>query len=130
MLDTNFLVWIIALIHIRRIKYFMFFFFNDTATTEIYTLSLHDALPISMRTAASSSSGRSGRSRRPWRRWAGRPPRSEEHTSELQSQSNIVCRLLLEKKKYKKEDTNKRPFPNANNNYTNTMDQCIPVALL
>src|SRR3989475_2319291 len=88
-----------------------FFFFNDTATTEIYTLSLHDALPISS-----------------WRRWGtwvrgcggGRPrcrpapvarrsrccscsrwwrSRSEEHTSELQSQSNLVCRLLLEKKK-------------------------------
>src|SRR2546430_8128185 len=78
-----------------------FFFFNDTATTEIYTLSLHDALPISM--------------------WGNvpsiRPPRwnisdtvflrSEEHTSELQSQSNLVCRLLLEKKK------NKLPRPHS-----------------
>src|SRR2546430_4476584 len=79
-----------------------FFFFNDTATTEIYTLSLHDALPISTspsacscpaRTTASRSSGTSGRSR---------STRSEEHTSELQSQSNLVCRLLLEKKKKKK----------------------------
>src|SRR6266536_6065256 len=67
-----------------------FFFFNDTATTEIYTLSLHDALPISTR---------------PW--WSGclapsSPPstwRSEEHTSELQSRVDLVCRLLLEKKK-------------------------------
>src|SRR3954449_3333961 len=72
---------------------FFFFFFNDTATTEIYTLSLHDALPIS--------------------RVGKRPmmvlmvvvfpiplrPRSEEHTSELQSHSHLVCRLLLEKKK-------------------------------
>src|SRR6266699_6944779 len=71
----------------------IFFFFNDTATTEIYTLSLHDALPISP--AASI-----------WQ--SDRPPdcahedcraRSEEHTSELQSRPHIVCRLLLEKKK-------------------------------
>src|SRR6478736_9894025 len=72
-----------------------FFFFNDTATTEIYTLSLHDALPISTATSRCSiprctSSSTSGR---------GLRRRSEEHTSELQSQSNLVCRLLLEKKK-------------------------------
>src|SRR5256885_14893152 len=74
-----------------------FFFFNDTATTEIYTLSLHDALPIS-----------SSRSRRhagvpfhffPHFCRSGPPGRSEEHTSELQSPCNLVCRLLLEKKK-------------------------------
>src|SRR2546427_8137245 len=81
------------------------FFFNDTATTEIYTLSLHDALPIS---AGSTGSRGSAAEARPG--WAprvdspagcARPawPRSEEHTSELQSQSNLVCRLLLEKKK-------------------------------
>src|SRR5476649_3086697 len=78
-----------------------FFFFNDTATTEIYTLSLHDALPILH---------------------IGLPPRlvkgrhslpghrSEEHTSELQSHSDLVCRLLLEKKKKKKRkyDTKKK----------------------
>src|SRR2546430_8989057 len=82
----------------------MFFFFNDTATTEIYTLSLHDALPISARWSwmfrrraqpatvrRVPALGRFHR-RRPARR-------SEEHTSELQSQSNLVCRLLLEKKK-------------------------------
>src|SRR2546430_14482571 len=78
---------------------FLFFFFNDTATTEIYTLSLHDALPISIPFKYSF----------PWdiqpdgsQRFQaiGTPmPRSEEHTSELQSQSNLVCRLLLEKKK-------------------------------
>src|SRR2546430_12575765 len=75
-----------------------FFFFNDTATTEIYTLSLHDALPISNRVfkiakrmemaelfATHAEQNASSR--------------SEEHTSELQSQSNLVCRLLLEKKK-------------------------------
>src|SRR5438045_7843728 len=70
------------------------FFFNDTATTEIYTLSLHDALPICSR-------------RRPWSRRCRSPSwpplrhrrRSEEHTSELQSLRHLVCRLLLEKKK-------------------------------
>src|SRR2546430_13313831 len=78
----------------------IFFFFNDTATTEIYTLSLHDALPISEIL----------REKADYYKYA--PPmfdriqnilsskrRSEEHTSELQSQSNLVCRLLLEKKK-------------------------------
>src|SRR2546427_9076165 len=91
-----------------------FFFFNDTATTEIYTLSLHDALPISCRSAArrclpgpgaSSPSGlvRRFHRNRPMREIGGQvrmeKTRSEEHTSELQSQSNLVCRLLLEKKK-------------------------------
>src|SRR5437867_9241999 len=77
-----------------------FFFFNDTATTEIYTLSLHDALPISSypsqcwvetepsRRVNASPWGLSGSARR----------RSEEHTSELQSPYDLVCRLLLEKK--------------------------------
>src|SRR5256885_9479579 len=73
-----------------------FFFFNDTATTEIYTLSLHDALPISTRPRSAPSR----RARRWWRRRArGCCRRSEEHTSELQSPCNLVCRLLLEKKK-------------------------------
>src|SRR2546430_11882076 len=70
------------------------FFFNDTATTEIYTLSLHDALPIS-RPAPRSSQARA----RPHGVRTSDGTRSEEHTSELQSQSNLVCRLLLEKKK-------------------------------
>src|SRR2546430_4810889 len=85
--------------------FLFFFFFNDTATTEIYTLSLHDALPICWRNCRSEAPlavtrDDSRRSRscnaRPGLRdgW-----RSEEHTSELQSQSNLVCRLLLEKKK-------------------------------
>src|SRR2546429_2383295 len=81
------------IIIIRNFR-FVYFFFNDTATTEIYTLSLHDALPICA-----------------WRgRMAGQMPlptmirmnkqtRSEEHTSELQSRLHLVCRLLLEKKK-------------------------------
>src|SRR2546430_10822191 len=71
-----------------------FFFFNDTATTEIYTLSLHDALPISVRVVRA---GRPGVGQ--GAHGLGDHPRSEEHTSELQSQSNLVCRLLLEKKK-------------------------------
>src|SRR5688572_32398730 len=93
----------------------IFFFFNDTATTEIYTLSLHDALPIyaifvgtitgnQMRgtvQVVGRGSGTFTATR------AGRPEpaasRSEEHTSELQSQSNLVCRLLLEKKKKSKK---------------------------
>src|SRR3989442_11794784 len=81
----------------------MVFFFNDTATTEIYTLSLHDALPISEalsfpqsetplapRGPCASASSAAIRSR------------SEEHTSELQSRPHLVCRLLLEKKKLSK----------------------------
>src|SRR5438034_9882759 len=83
---------------------FFFFFFNDTATTEIYTLSLHDALPrlslargplalVHQRAARTRPAGvRGHRELRP-------APRSEEHTSELQSHSELVCRLLLEKKK-------------------------------
>src|SRR5438477_9106558 len=83
------------------------FFFNDTATTEIYTLSLHDALPIwhsgctsrghehgapeTLRSRLFSAAGRDCR--------VSGAPRSEEHTSELQSHVNLVCRLLLEKKK-------------------------------
>src|SRR2546430_12380439 len=71
------------------------FFFNDTATTEIYTLSLHDALPIfPQRTKTSTSLSASSGKAKPS---AEKPARSEEHTSELQSQSNLVCRLLLVK---------------------------------
>src|SRR3989442_12446233 len=92
---------------------FFFFFFNDTATTEIYTLSLHDALPI---WRARPPPGAPGAASPP--RHGGAPPRaaaapsgragrgggcsrcrSEEHTSELQSRPHLVCRLLLEKKK-------------------------------
>src|SRR5690242_21432493 len=80
---------------------FLFFFFNDPATTEIYTLSLHDALPILM---AMPRSGdrlifalfQAGQEQR--------EDRSEEHTSELQSHVNLVCRLLLEKKKKTKKN--------------------------
>src|SRR2546430_16043078 len=86
---------------------FFFFFFNDTATTEIYTLSLHDALPISrMRSTNTPTDTMTNASRVPidTRLPASRTVRrSEEHTSELQSQSNLVCRLLLEKKKKQKK---------------------------
>src|SRR5258705_4697699 len=103
-----------------------FFFFNDTATTEIYTLSLHDALPISSKTsyqiirceAPTPTIGASGSvagpdydvrnlgRRRDQADLRGDPRggRSEEHTSELQSLRHLVCRLLLEKKKNKSHD--------------------------
>src|SRR2546427_9142993 len=94
---------------LERAQILSFFFFNDTATTEIYTLSLHDALPISFK-------GRGGDQYKLLHIALCFEPcilryiplscdllcavvRSEEHTSELQSQSNLVCRLLLEKKK-------------------------------
>src|SRR2546428_8526377 len=76
----------------------LFFFFNDTATTEIYTLSLHDSLPISRSAAGGLPRVREPRRAQQLARPA--PERSEEHTSELQSRSDLVCRLLLEKKKY------------------------------
>src|SRR2546427_7430201 len=103
-----------------------FFFFNDTATTEIYTLSLHDALPIfekareeadSQFTSTCGDGARHPKAEQVYLlEEKGRPGelmpimedehgRSEEHTSELQSQSNLVCRLLLEKKKKKKHRT-------------------------
>src|SRR5438477_6432093 len=83
----------------------IFFFFPHPATTDIYTLSLHDALPISpcrnsrpARRSRFAGSGHSSVLER-WGRTCKSGPRSEEHTSELQSHVNIVCRLLLEKKK-------------------------------
>src|SRR3712207_8365521 len=106
----------------------MFFFFNDTATTEIYTLSLHDALPIYGLVHGRADGGvdvlpgplpvrrpgddasdarpdvRAGAPGQVGRRGADRPFRSEEHTSELQSRQYLVCRLLLEKKKQTKTD--------------------------
>src|SRR2546425_1830445 len=94
---------------IRPPSFFFFFFFNDTATTEIYTLSLHDALPISVEhgpelghlleravgadAVVLGEEGVAGA--------CGKDGRSEEHTSELQSLAYLVCRLLLEKKKKK-----------------------------
>src|SRR5258708_8587572 len=85
---------------IPRASFSSFFFFNDTATTEIYTLSLHDALPISITCTDAVSPRRSCRGKS----YGTTIPacavrRSEEHTSELQSPDHLVCRLLLEKKK-------------------------------
>src|SRR3712207_7967435 len=99
----------------RHLVYF--FFFNDTATTEIYTLSLHDALPIYLARRGRDGERAEGRPHHHGRRHPHPPrggrrgpdhrllarhqrsPRSEEHTSELQSRQYLVCRLLLEKKK-------------------------------
>src|SRR5256885_8406732 len=84
----------VLLIMCRSYVLDLFFFFNDTATTEIYTLSLHDALPISECDSCLPPE------RRERLATAHRNSlRSEEHTSELQSPCNLVCRLLLEKKK-------------------------------
>src|SRR5438093_2635794 len=105
----------------------LFFFFNDTATTEIYTLSLHDALPISQcqicKGAGCPTCKQTG-----WMEKELGLGRSEEHTSELQSLTNLVCRLLLEKKKKKKKTKkkNKKQIKKAykqqkqNNKYTMT----------
>src|SRR2546427_9343357 len=80
------------------------FFFNDTATTEIYTLSLHDALPIYAEILDGAGEGKGiRRDDADVARELDERFRSEEHTSELQSQSNLVCRLLLEKKKKKQQ---------------------------
>src|SRR5204862_7196493 len=81
-----------------------FFFFNDTATTEIYTLSLHDALPISFRTSVEDYRVRTQQAKVEVANLASQA-RSEEHTSELQSRRDLVCRLLLEKKKKKNKNT-------------------------
>src|SRR6266568_9110022 len=78
--------------------FFFFFFFNDTATTEIYTLSLHDALPICDTTLVESGCDDGGHCCLALLK-PRKCHRSEEHTSELQSQFHLVCRLLLEKKK-------------------------------
>src|SRR5260370_41199282 len=95
---------------LRRALFFTFFFFNDTATTEIYTLSLHDALPILLAAVQAADDYLGNRARIERSSTDANIPlslgipsesgmRSEEHTSELQSHLNLVCRLLLEKKK-------------------------------
>src|SRR5437667_12501180 len=93
----------LLLLHSLRF-FFFFFFFNDTATTEIYTLSLHDALPISYRFWPDPEYACMPINTSKYSRVGVRGParRSEEHTSELQSHHDLVCRLLLEKKKKKK----------------------------
>src|SRR5437763_14178872 len=99
--------------------FFSFFFFNDTATTEIYTLSLHDALPISIENESQVQPDHCAHTGIGYRSYncdiqrgersiaASLAIRSEEHTSELQSPMYLVCRLLLEKKKKKKKTVEK-----------------------
>src|SRR6266536_6686580 len=87
----------------------VFFFFNDTATTEIYTLSLHDALPIST-SGCTPPPGSTPPTCRTCRRRTWSRSRSEEHTSELQSRVELVCRLLPDKKKHR-PDPRHRPHP-------------------
>src|SRR2546427_9356804 len=112
-------------VSLRHLLSSSFFFFNDTAPTEIYPLPLHDALPIFARSGPSNNRSRVwlerdnnppqfDHSNHPSRIRPG--PRSEEHTSELQSQSNLVCRLLLEKKK-----NNKTQIMHRNNMHHNTL---------
>src|SRR2546427_11334937 len=96
----------VVLLWFMRVCALIFFFFNDTATTEIYTLSLHDALPICFSNTLSQAmrelpGGAAGFMAVSVVAFIVLGSRSEEHTSELQSQSNLVCRLLLEKKKNK-----------------------------
>src|SRR5207248_4829879 len=121
------------------ILFFITFFFNDPSPPELYTLSLHDALPIFVRSVAQSPLSRRPASRQPesgdssfraaltltaWTdfhrtgiAWLAATLRSEEHTSELQSPYDLVCRLLLEKKK-KNRDTNRKCRLALRTNYT------------
>src|SRR5258708_10237712 len=96
----------------QRRRYCLFFFFNDTATTEIYTLSLHDALPISL-VPASGACPFSVANVGTASSQVTVGERSEEHTSELQSPDHLVCRLLLEKKKIKAHASNHRDESNS-----------------
>src|SRR5271165_7608479 len=95
--------------------FFLFFFFNDTATTEIYTLSLHDALPIFLADAAGCGNA--------FAEPDDPRERSEEHTSELQSRENLVCRLLLEKKKKTKKNDRKTKKKKKENYRSNPKKQ-------
>src|SRR3989440_5719419 len=101
--------------------FFFFFFFNDTATTEIYTLSLHDALPISFHYSDVWSFCLARRRNGPASKPASRLGRSEEHTSELQSRSDLVCRLLLEKKKKRKKKKKQLPTKQTNRSKPNSV---------
>src|SRR5437870_6102892 len=100
------------------VSFHFFFFFTDPATTEIYTLSLHDALPI----LAAGKIALSLPVMQFLVDWlknhilGSDQKRSEEHTSELQSRGHLVCRLLLEKKKKKKTNTNQNNKPNKKEN--------------
>src|SRR5260370_41798452 len=104
LITTSFPILFFIIIRLPSISFF--FFFNDTATTEIYTLSLHDALPIFLCAIAQLTNNEVEYSR--LASVLCPTIRSEEHTSELQSHLNLVCRLLLEKKKKRK--TKKRDY--------------------
>src|SRR5690349_22451903 len=102
--------------------YYLFFFFNDTATTEIYTLSLHDALPIWMSRSMARRSSQRSSATAGGKRLTISGGRSEEHTSELQSRRDLVCRLLLEKKKKiqsKYQDRQIKKTQTINNTHNN-----------
>src|SRR2546426_11601767 len=103
------MIWVFACCFLRLspLPFMVFFFFNDTATTEIYTLSLHDALPIFVALGDGVAELKVGQAvTAEGHLVCGH--RSEEHTSELQSPCNLVCRLLLEKKKKKKPQHQKQ----------------------
>src|SRR5438445_5962172 len=106
-----------------------FFFFNDPATTEIYTLSLHDALPIfSAPISAARSSKFAGQFSAHFWSW-----RSEEHTSELQSRQYLVCRLLLEKKKNLTVNANRQVEPATAGDYCHVrlkVQMCVRVVVI
>src|SRR5215211_9369778 len=94
-------IWYVICFFIVLLFFFFFFFFNDTATTEIYTLSLHVALPIRAELDPPVKRVHDQLIEKGGRFYVCPVCRSEEHTSELQSHSDLVCRLLLEKKKKK-----------------------------
>src|SRR5436190_16700502 len=107
---------------------FLFFFFNDTATTEIYTLSLHDALPILGVHWKTRSGARPEIPHVPASVLVPLVVRSEEHTSELQSHSDLVCRLLLEKKKKRKTTKHTTQSSVARAHPTAPDQSCCPVS--
>src|SRR5205814_9980553 len=115
---------------IRRPLPVLFFFFNDPAPTAIYTLSLHDALPIYIAIAHFPKDTKSLSdiaSRRRTYRYPAAFARSEEHTSELQSLRHLVCRLLLEKKNNKKQSPTTSPKKHTNTSiYLITLIVCSP----
>src|SRR2546422_5523335 len=98
-----------------------FFFFNDTATTEIYTLSLHDALPICAGWTFHRTEELCRRLERPHVQVGHPQYRSEEHTSELQSRLHLVCRLLLEKKKKNEMSQHNNNTENNHNKQQNEL---------
>src|SRR5262245_64851298 len=121
---------LVLLLFLRSPAFFIFFLFNDTATTEIYTLSLHDALPTCVprpvQPIAPSSCSAGHWTRSCHGGWCGPgSARSEEHTSELQSLRHLVCRLLLEKKKKKNKYTYRMKTYHIYSKYTESTQMDI-----